>query len=69
MKLIEVQTMSNKELEKAKPIVKPYFYGLEYYCPSCNNYLGTYGRYEDIEDLNFCSKCGQPLEWESFKGK
>lgn len=55
--------MSNKpEIEKAKVIVKPYFYGLEFYCPSCNKHLGY--DHDHMEDVNFCSKCGQPLEWE-----
>ena len=63
MKLIEVKTMNNKpEIEKAKVIVKPYFYGLEFYCPSCNKHLGY--DHDTHEDVNFCSKCGQPLEWE-----
>lgn len=60
--------MNNKpEIKKARPIAESYFYGYEFYCPSCKNHLGS--DYDELEEINFCSRCGQPLEWEGFKGE
>lgn len=56
---------NKKELEKEKVIVEPYFYGETYYCPSCHKCLG--GDHNNMEDVNFCSKCGQPLEWDNYE--
>ena len=52
------QVLRNK---KAKVVVEKYFYGENFYCPSCGQYLG--GDYNGFENVNFCSKCGQALEF------
>ena len=46
-----------------KVVVERYFYGKNFYCPSCGKRLG--GDHNDFSDVNYCSKCGQALEWDN----
>lgn len=48
-----------------KVIITPYFYGHYYNCPFCNKELGT--NFDDLRDVNFCSKCGQLLDWTNLR--
>lgn len=50
---------------KKNVVVEEYFYGKNLYCPSCGKHLGF--DYSDINDINYCSKCGQPLNMDNIK--
>ena len=54
----------NENQIKKDVVVSPYFYGDNFYCPSCNKHLGA--DYNDLDDMNYCPKCGQPLNWENL---
>ena len=55
----------NDKQNKKKVVVEKYFCGEIYYCPSCQKHLGY--DYNNFSDVNFCSKCGQQLEWHNLK--
>lgn len=55
----------NDKQDVKKVIVKPYFYGENYYCPSCRKHLGD--DCDDFKEVNYCSKCGQALEWDGIE--
>lgn len=62
--------MNNEQkIEKTKVIVEEYFYGEVYRCPSCREHLGYDYEHNFLEDVNFCWKCGQPLDWEGTMAK
>lgn len=53
-----VKEAINKQVPQ-NVVVEPYFYGENYYCPSCRGYLG--GDHNDLRDIKFCVKCGQRI--------
>lgn len=58
--------MNNEQIyEKKNVVVEKYFYGEKFYCPSCGKHLGS--DYDDLNDMNYCQKCGQALEWDNKK--
>lgn len=58
--------MDNKNEAKAVR-VEPYFYGATFHCPSCGAQIGY--DYDNLNDVNYCSKCGQLLSWDGIKRK
>lgn len=52
--------MNEKQVKK-DVVAEQYFYGRIFYCPSCHKHLGA--NYDDLSDVNYCSKCGQLLSW------
>ena len=40
-------------------IVDPYFYGVNYHCPHCGNYIGA--DHNNLKDINYCNRCGQKI--------
>ena len=46
--------------EGSKVVVEKYFYGEIYSCPKCGKHLGY--DYDKLDDINFCSKCGEKLK-------
>ena len=40
-------------------IAEKYFYGENYYCPCCRNYLGA--DHNNLKDVKYCDKCGQKI--------
>lgn len=53
-----VREAINKQVTK-NVIVDKYFYGENYYCPCCRNYLGA--DHNDLKDVKYCDKCGQKI--------
>ena len=53
-----------KQIPK-KPIEHKIFYGADYTCPNCKNYVGSYS--VAIERLGrndkLCDNCGQAIDW------
>ena len=54
-----VQYAIDKQMGLALSVL-PYFYGETYYCPSCGKYIGS--NHSDLQDVNFCSNCGQKIK-------
>ncbi len=57
-KVDHVKEVVNKQTPQ-NIAVESYFYGENYYCPSCNKHIG--GSHNDLKDVNFCEKCGQRI--------
>lgn len=50
-----------------EPIVDKYFYGEIYLCPSCKKEFCR--SHDNYSELNFCSRCGQKINWNKLKNK
>lgn len=59
---IDLDLMCMKAIKKQipeKPIAKPYMYGEEFFCPSCNKFICfTHNKHP-----KYCDECGQALDW------
>jgi len=60
----ELKEAREKQIPK-KPIEHKIFYGADYTCPNCKNYVGSYS--VAIERLGrndkLCDNCGQAIDW------
>ena len=67
----EMQNLGGKIMEKKRPIIAEdkYLKGATVYrCPRCEKpILGTHNMRCSGHKANFCSKCGQELDWTDVK--
>ena len=57
-KVDHVKETIDKQVTK-DVIAEKYFYGENYYCPCCKNYLGA--DHNNLKDVKYCDKCGQKI--------
>ena len=53
-----VQIAIDKQIE-LPVIAQKYFYGENYYCPSCEKYIGD--NHTVLSNSRFCNNCGQKI--------
>ena len=63
----EIARELNERDKAKKPKSEQYFYGVNYYCPVCDEHL-EFGLHKEKSEIHYCINCGQKLDW-SFLDK